>query len=182
MVLLEKNKRQTVLKKTEKGFNKNDAEKDKSNVENRIISLLKNEYYLRDVKKPQIYNFEILEDGNCSCDQEIEIKINSHKYIQEDIIKILNIIKEEYNDKNLKNIFNLEYDCDFEQVDINGNVYKFIFNSYDDNYEYPYILAHCYSKNKKSGVQICLHIKYLSILNYYNNRSFDYETHIFIEY
>lgn len=156
--------------------------KNKTYIENKIIDFLKKEFYLRDTLKPPIYNFKILENDKCNCEQKISIKINEKKYIKKDIENILEIINDEYNNKNIQNIIGLEYECKIEQIDTDGNVYGFVFSSFDNNYEFPIILAHCYSKKNKNEIQICLHIQYLSFLNCYNNKSFDYETHILIEY
>lgn len=185
-----------VYKKIEKEYNKlfkdknnydikndiNNDEKDKTNVENKIINFLKREIYLRNTLKQRIYDFDIYENGKCKCDQEISLKINETDDIKEDIKNILEIVKNVYNDKKLQNLYGLNYECKIEQMDLDGNVYGFVFRSFDDNYEYPIILTHCYSKKIKNTIHICLHMQYLSFLNYHNNKNYDYETHMYIKY
>lgn len=166
------------------GINEYDLEKNKSyiNIEKKIIYFLEKEIYLRDTLKPKIYEYGILKYDQCNCEQEINIKINEESFIKEDIINILEIIKNEYNDKELQKKISLIYKCELEQIDLDGNVYKFFFKTMDNNYEFPDILVHCYSWKKRKNIYICLHIQYLSILNIYNDKSYNYESHIYIKY
>lgn len=131
-----------VYKKIEKEYNKlfkdknnydikndiNNDEKDKTNVENKIINFLKREIYLRNTLKKRIYDFDIYENGKCKCDQEISLKINETDDIKEDIKNILEIVKNVYNDKKLQNLYGLNYECKIEQMDLDGNVYDLFFD------------------------------------------------------
>lgn len=168
-----------------KNLNKKIKEKkNKTLIEIKISNFLENEILLRNTLKQKMYSFIILEDYKelCECEQIISVNINDYKDIKEDINKILEIIKNVYNNQKLQNKYNLKYRCKINQVDTNGNIYGFFFNSYNDNHEYPIILSHCYSKIKKKNIYICLHIQYLSFINYEYNISYDYETCIAIEY
>lgn len=157
---------------------------DKNNIEYKINKFLEKEknIHLRDSRKPRVYDYKIFKNNQCTCDQIIEIKINENEYIKEDIKNILEIVKSEYNNKEIQNKYGLDYKCKIKQIDIDGNVYGFIFNSFDNNYEFPTILTHCYSNVKKKITNICIHIQYLSILNDYNDKNYDYESHVYIKY
>jgi hypothetical protein len=66
-----------------------------NNIENKICLYLE----LKDTKKIKIHEYKILniqqyKDG-CSCEQNINVKLNEKKEIKEDIINILKIKKEE---------------------------------------------------------------------------------------
>jgi hypothetical protein len=153
-----------------------------NNIENKICLYLE----LKDTKKIKIHEYKILniqqyKDG-CSCEQNINVKLNEKKEIKEDIINILKIIKEEYNNKEIQKTYSLDYNCKIEDLDIDGNVLGFIFDTNDKNIEFPIIPVHCYSYIKKKTINICVHIQYLSFYNHYNNESYDYETHLLIKY
>lgn len=144
-----------------------------NNIEKKFVLYLE----LKDTKKIKSeYKY------GCLCKQKINIKLNEKKEIKEDIINILNIIKNEYNNKKIQNIYGLDYICRFEELDTDGNVYGFIFDTNDENIEFPIIPVHCYSYIKKRTINICIHIQYLSFYNHYINESHDYETHLIIEY
>lgn len=151
-------------------------------IENKIVIYLN----LKDTKKIKIYKYKILDiyekSEGCSCQQNIEININKNEEIKEDIINILEIIKKEYNNEEIKKKYRLDYNCNIEELDENGNVYGFIFNTKDDNIEYPIIPVHCYSYKKNKLINICIHIQYISFYNHHNNVSHDYETHLLIVY
>lgn len=162
-------------------INKN-VNKNINNIENKLVLYLE----LKDTKKIKIYDYMVLNKNKyingCSCNQKIEIKINEKIEIKEDILNILGIIKKEYNNKEIQNIYGLDYICNIDELDIDGNVYGFIFESNDNNIEIPIIPIHCYSYVRKKTVNICIHIQYLSFYNHYNNESYDYETHLSIKY
>jgi hypothetical protein len=153
-----------------------------NNIENKFVLYLE----LKDTRKIKIYEYKILNIkeyiNGCSCNQKIEIKLNEKTEIKEDILNILDIIKKEYNNKKIQDFYGLNYICKIEELDIDGNVYGFIFESKDNNIEIPIIPVHCYSYVKKRTTNICMHIQYLSFYNYYNNESYDHETHLLIRY
>jgi hypothetical protein len=155
---------------------------DKNNIENKFVLYLE----LKDTKKIKIQEYKILNileyKNGCSCEQKIEIKLNEKNEIKEDVINILKIIKNEYNDKEIQKIYGLDYDCKTEELDNDGNVFGFIFNTNNQNIEFPIIPVHCYSNIKRKTIEICIHIQYLSFYNHYNNESYDYETHLLIRY
>lgn len=156
--------------------------KENNNIENKICLYLE----LKDTKKIKIQEyklFNILEYKNgCSCGQIIEIKLNEKKELKEDIINILEIIKKEYNNKEIQKMYRLDYTCKIEELDIDGNIFGFIFDTNNENLEFPPIPVHCYSYIKKRTTNICMHIQYMSFYNHYNNESYDYETHLLIKY
>ena len=156
--------------------------KENNNIENKICLYLE----LKDTKKIKIQEyklFNILECKNgCSCGQIIEIKLNEKKEIKEDIINILEIIKKEYNNKEIQKMYGFDYICKIEELDIDGNIFGFIFNTNNKNLDFPPIPIHCYSYIKKRTINICMHIQYMSFYNHYNNESYDYETHLLIKY
>ena len=162
--------------------NINIEDKKNNNIENKLVLYLE----LKVTKKVKIQKYKILNTdeykNGCSCNQKIEIKINEKKEIKEDIINILEIIKREYNNKYIQNIYGLDYICRIEEIDTDGNVYGFIFESNNENIEIPIILVHCYSYLKRKNINICIHIQYLSFYNYYNDELYDYETHLLIKY
>lgn len=176
-ILFEKNVKDTI-KKNIKNINLTNE----NNIENKLVLYLE----LKDTKKVKIQKYKILNTdeykNGCSCNQKIEIKINEKKEIKEDIINILEIIKREYNNKYIQNIYGLDYICRIEEIDTDGNVYGFIFESNNENIEIPIILVHCYSYLKRKNINICIHIQYLSFYNYYNDELYDYETHLLIKY
>lgn len=151
-------------------------------IENKLVLYLE----LKDTRKIKIYDYMVLNKNEyingCSCNQKIEIKLNEKTEIKEDILNILGIIKKEYNKKKLQNIYGLNYICNIDELDIDGNVYCFIFESNDNNIEIPIIPVHCYSYIGKKTINICIHIQYLTFFNHYNNESYDYETHLSIKY
>lgn len=167
-------------KKNETGI-KNITNK-KNDIENKICLYLE----LKDTKKIKIQEYKILNiieyKYGCSCAQNIDIKLNEKKEIKEDIINILEIIKNDYNNKEIQKKFGYDYTCNIEELDMDGNVFRFIFNTNDKNLEIPIIPVHCYSYIKKKTINMCIHIQYLSFYNNYNNESYDYETHLLIKY
>lgn len=178
-ILFDKNEEILNIEKDIKNIN---ITNENNNIENKICLYLE----LKDTKKTRIYEYKILniqqyKDG-CSCEQNINIKLNEKKEIKEDIMNILKIIKEEYNNKEIQNTYSLDYNCKIEELDTDGNVLGFIFDTNDENLEFPIIPVHCYSYIKKKTINICLHIQYLSFYNHYNNESHDYETHLLIKY
>lgn len=153
-----------------------------NNIENKIVLYLE----LKDTKKIKLYDYIILNKkeyiNGCSCNQKIEIKLNEKTEIKDDILNILEIINKEYNNKKIQDIYGLNYICKIDELDVNGNLYGFIFESKDNNIEIPIIPIHCYSYIRKKIINICIHIQYLSFYNHYNNESHDYETHLLIRY
>jgi hypothetical protein len=153
-----------------------------NNIENKICLYLE----LKDTKKIKIQEYKIFNifeyNNGCSCDQKIEIKLNEKKEIKEDIMNILEIIKKEYNNKEIHKMYELDYICKIEELDIDGNVFGFIFDTNNKNLEFPIIPVYCYSYIKNKTISICIHIQYLSFYNHYNNESYDYETHLLIKY
>lgn len=160
-------------------INKNE---NRNNIENKLVLYLE----LKDTKKIRIYDYMVLNKNkyvnSCPCNQKIEIKLNEKSEIKEDILNILDIIKKEYNNKEIQNIYGLNYVCNIDELDIDGNVYGFILESNDNNIEFPVIPVHCYSYLRKKTINICIHIQYLTFYNHYNNESYDYETHLSIKY
>lgn len=160
-------------------INKN---KNINNIENKLVLYLE----LKDTRKIRIYDYMLLNKNKyvngCSCNQKIELKLNEKSEIKEDILNILGIIKKEYDNKEIQNIYGLNYVCNIEELDIDGNLYGFIFESNDNNIEFPIIPVHCYSYVRKKIINICIHIQYLTFYNHYNNESYDYETHLSIKY
>jgi len=153
-----------------------------NNIENKLVLYLE----LKDTRKIRIYDYMVLNKNKyingCSCNQKIEIKLNEKLEIKEDILNMLDIIKKEYNNKEIQNIYGLNYVCNIAELDIDGNVYGFILEKNDNNIENPIIPVHCYSYVKKKTINICIHIQYLTFYNHYNNESYDYETHLSIKY
>lgn len=104
------------------------------------------------------YNYEILDEFNTSWK-----KCQDENLYKDDIIKILDIVKNRYNSKEFKNKLNLDFNCEVQQLDKYGNVYGFIFNS---KYQgYPIVPVHVYTDTN----HFIISIDFLSAFNYYNN-------------
>lgn len=155
---------------------------DINNIENKFVLCLE----LKDTRKIKIYDYMVLNKNEyingCPCNQKIEIKLNEKTEIKEDVLNILDIIKKEYNNKEIQNIYGLNYVCNIDEIDIDENVYGFIFESNNNNIEFPIIPVHCYSYVRNKTINICIHIQYITFYNHYNNESYDYETHLSIKY
>ena len=139
---------------------------------------------LKDTKKKKIieYNFYNTYRHFCKCEQKTDLLLKKENFIKEDILNILEEIKKTYNATRFQDLSTCQYRCDINDLDVNDNVYNFIFTCNDNNFEIEPQVVHCYSYVKDKYIHICLHVNLLSFLCVYLGEASDYQMRVMLKY